>query len=393
MTIACGQSTMSSGYWPGVVAAALTTTAAVMPGYTVGALAPAIEGDLHISSSTVGLMISAFYATTAVGSPVTKRVAASLPTPLALTTAAVSAGIVLATFSQVRGLATMAAVLMVGGLSNGLVQPAAGRLIAARVPGHRRSLAAGTIGAALGAGTLVPGLLVALVVPAHGWRTAMFIAGLIAVLPVAVTPLARVASHPPTERAERITATRRTSRVLVLWAVAAALSATGNNAVATYFVQLGTHSGLSATLTGKLLSVSALLAIAVRIAAGALTDRTPHRNPVVIIAMMLTGGLGLALIAIGTPTTFLLGAVLAFSAGWGWTGLLLATTLRLVAHRAENAGHTVQTGIYTGATIAPYSFAALSQALGFAGAALIAATGAFAAAGAMTAGTRLSRRP
>jgi len=83
---------------------------------------------------------------------------------------------------------------------------------------------------------------------------------------------------------------------------------------------------------------------------------------------------------------------LAFSAGWGWTGLLLATTLRLVPSKAENAGHTVQIGIYTGASIAPYTFAALSSAFGYAGTALIAATAAFAAAAAMTAGTLLSRR-
>jgi hypothetical protein len=180
--------------------------------------------------------------------------------------------------------------------------------------------------------------------------------------------------------------------VLVLWAVAAALSATGNNAVATYFVQLGTHAGLTPTITGNMLSLSAVLAIAVRLTAGALTDRAPRRNPAVITAMMLTGGLGLGLVAIGTPATFLLGAVLAFSAGWGWTGLLLATTLRQVAGKAENAGHTVQIGIYTGATVAPYSFAALSDAVGFAGAALTAATAAFAAAAAMTGGALLSRR-
>jgi MFS family permease len=90
--------------------------------------------------------------------------------------------------------------------------------------------------------------------------------------------------------------------------------------VATYFVELGTHSGLGTTVTGNLLSLSALFAIAVRITAGALTDRAPHRNSAVIVRMMLTGGLGLALIAIGTSTTFVLGAILAFSAGWGWTG-------------------------------------------------------------------------
>ncbi|MEV0150337.1 MFS transporter [Nonomuraea sp. NPDC050733] len=379
-------------YWPGIVAAALTTTVTVMPGFTVGALAPAIEQDLRVSRTAVGLMISAFYAATALGSPIAKRAAARLPAPVVLAVAAVAACAVLLVVSQADDLGTMTAALVAGGLSNGLVQPAAGRLIAARVPARRRSLAAGTVGAALGAATLVPGLLVALVLPVHGWRTAMVAAGLIALLPVVLTPLTRLPPGPSPARAGRGAPARGTGGVLALWALAAALSATGNNAVATYFVQLGTHSGLPATVTGNLLSLSALLAIAVRLTAGALTDRAPHRNPAVITAMMLTGALGLMLVAIGTPATFVLGAALAFSAGWGWTGLLLATTLRLVAHQAENAGHTVQIGVYTGATVAPYTFAALSDAFGYAGSALIAATAALAAAAAMTGGTLLSRR-
>jgi cyanate permease len=290
-------------------------------------------------------------------------------------------------------------VLVVGGLGNGLVQPAAGRLIAAHVPVRRRSSAAGAIGAALGAATLVPGLLVAVVVPAQGWRTAAAIAGLIALVPVVACPLTRGTAGPAVERAGPAPTVHRTRGVLVLWGLAAALSATGNNAVATYFVQLGAHSGLSAAGAGSMLSFSAVLAIAVRLVAGVLTDRAPHRNPAVITVMMLAGGFGLALVALSTPVTFVLGAVLAFSAGWGWTGLLLATALRVVGGRAENAGHTVQMGLYTGATIAPYTFAALSDAFGFAAAALTAATLALAAAGAMSGGALLmasgatTRRP
>jgi hypothetical protein len=189
---------------------------------------------VHVSGTTVGMMISACYAATAVGSPLTKRVAANLPVPVVLTAAAVIACTVMLVVSQTA-------------------DPV-------------------TVTAALGAGALVPGLLVALVVPAHGWRTAMLIAALIALAPIAVAPL--------------IEAPRR-----------------------------------------------------------------PDPPPAVITAMMLTGGIGLTLIAIGTPTTFVLGAVLAFSAGWGWTGLLLATTLRLAGCKAENAGHTVQTGIFTGAAM------------------------------------------
>jgi cyanate permease len=170
-------------------------------------------------------------------------------------------------------------------------------------------------------------------------------------------------------------------RVLALWSLAAALSAAGNNAVASYFVHLGTDAGLTTARAGHLLSLCALVAVVVRIAAGALTDRRPERNPAVIAGMMAAGGAGLVLIAAGTPVTFAVGAFLAFSAGWGWTGLLLATALRLVPDRAESAGHTVQVGVYAGAAVAPFAFGTLSAAAGFAAASLLAAVLAVAAAG------------
>ncbi|MDT0345481.1 hypothetical protein [Streptomyces litchfieldiae] len=45
---------------------------------------------MNASATAVGLMISAFYAATAVGSPLIKRVAARLPTPVVLAVAVVA---------------------------------------------------------------------------------------------------------------------------------------------------------------------------------------------------------------------------------------------------------------------------------------------------------------
>ncbi|WP_433241967.1 MFS transporter [Actinomadura nitritigenes] len=385
--------TARTGHWPAIVAAAAAATAAVMPGFTVGALAPSMQHALHTDRTTLGLAMSAFYAASALGSPAAKRLAARLPVPAALSAAAAVASLSMLALSRAGHVAVLFPVLVAAGFANGLVQPAAGRLIAARAPDRRRSLAAGTIGAALGAGTLVPGLLVALVVHPYGWRAAMAIAGLLALVPVALAPLTRTpAAGPRRAAAASAPMPRAVRRTLVLWAAAAALSATGNNAVASYFVQLGAHSGVPDGLTGDLLAMSAVIAIAVRLAVGALADRAPRGDRTVIAVMMLSGAAGLALIAAGSPVTFLAGAVLAFSAGWGWTGLLLSAALRLLPDRAENAGHTVQVGVYTGATIAPFTFGALSASLGFAAAALLAAAAALTAASLMAATIRPALR-
>ncbi len=375
--------------WPGIAVAAVTATATVMPGFTVGALAPWIEADLQVSRSALGLAMTAFYAATALSSPLAKRIAIRLPVPALLAGAALIASATMLVASMAGGFATILVVLVAGGLGNGLVQPAASLVIAAKAPAGRRSLAAGLVGAALGAGTLVPGLLVAFVVGPHGWRFAMLVAGLVALVPVAFAPLTRI---PHVSRRPGSRGPSGAGPVLALWALAAALSAAGNNAVASYFVQLGTESGLPSTLAGNLLSASAVVAIGVRIAAGALTDRAPHRNPAVIAAMMLAGAAGLVLVAIGNPVAFTVGALLAFSAGWGWTGLLLAAALRLVPDRAESAGHTVQVGVYTGATVAPFTFGAASSAFGFPTTTIAAAVAGVAAAGAMVAGTVVLRK-
>src|SRR4051794_24087043 len=108
-----------------------------MPGFTLGAFAPWIETDLHISRSKVGLAMSAFSAATALGSPVTKRLAAHLPVSVVLATAALVASTTMLVASQATGFATLLAVLAVGRFGNGLVQPAAGRLITANVPARQ----------------------------------------------------------------------------------------------------------------------------------------------------------------------------------------------------------------------------------------------------------------
>ncbi|RZS34411.1 putative MFS family arabinose efflux permease [Herbihabitans rhizosphaerae] len=374
--------------WLAVGAVALTATVGVLPGFAVGALAAFVEPDLRVSRPALGLAMSVFYAATALGSPVAKRIAARLPAAWVLAAAALTASATMLAVSQVDGEGLLIAVLAVGGFANGLVQPVAGRLIAVKVHGGRRSLAAGLVGAALGAGPLIAGLLVALVAVPHGWRAAMIAGAVVALLPLTLLRHVRgVGAAVPGQPK-----TGRVGGVLVLWGAAAALSAVGNNAVATYFVQLGTHAGMSTSLSGNLLSLSAFLAIAVRLGAGVLTDRAPARLPAVITAMMACGAVGLALIATGTSVGFLAGAVLAFTAGWGWTGLLLAATIRLLPGRTENAGHTVQSGLYTGAAVAPFSFGALSSAYGFGAAALAGAVAGVVAAALLAAGARLAGR-
>jgi len=381
--------------WPAITVSALTATVTVMPGFAVGAMATPIAADLRMSTAALGLAMSACYAASALCSGLARHLAVRLGTPLALALPALVTAITLTAVATAPNGVVLAAALVVAGAGNSLVQPAAARLIAARAPAHRRALASGMVGAALGAASLIPGLLVAFVVGPYGWRTAMLIAALTALITAALTPLTRhpasrpAPAGPARPRAER---PRGVRTALILWAAAAALSAAGNNAAATYFVQLATEVGFAAATAGTLLTIGAILAVAVRLAAGAAADRAPRSVVTTVAVMMALGGAGLALIALGSPASFLIGTALVFTAGWGWTGLLLTTALRLVPDHAETAGHTVQVGVFTGATVAPYAFGALTSTLGFAEAALAAAAAAMTAAVLIPLGAALANR-
>ncbi|MCO5967611.1 MFS transporter [Actinoallomurus soli] len=390
------------GPWPGMGAVVAAAVAAMTPVFGVAALATPIERDAGISGTTFGLALSVFFAVTAAGSGVGRRVAARLPLPAVLLLIDLLAAAALLLAALADGPVWLIGALVVGGVANTLPQPAAGRYIAARVPGHRLSLATGLVGAALGAAPLLPGLLAGLVAVPYGPRTALVAAAAFPVLALAAVPLGRIGPARPRTPSTTVTgddraagdAVRRRTifRVLLLWTLAAGLATVGSNAAASYFIQIGTASGLSTAVAGLMQSLAGIVAIAVRLTAGGLADRAPRHNPVVVTVMMLSGALGLALTAFGTPVTFVIGAILAVAGGWGWTGLLLASVMRLLDGQGARAGAWMQAGLFTGAAVTPFTFGVVTGAIGVPGAVLLAAATALAGTLTMAAGILLRSR-
>ncbi len=127
-------------------------------------------------------------------------------------------------------------------------------------------------------------------------------------------------------------------------AMAAALGTVAVNTAASFFVPIGISSGVSQATAGDLLTLASFVAIFVRLIAGTAADRLPGANPYTVAIMMLVGGLGLAITALGTPQAFIIGATLTVAGGWGWTGLLLASTIRLLPGNAAKGwrGHAAR---------------------------------------------------
>ncbi len=363
--------------WGRLVATVVVTVGAVTPGLMVPALAAPVPGAPPLSATAYGAAVTCFFACTAAGAPLARRIVPRMPVravlgAVGLLTAGVFAGL------AVAGRAWQLCLLLaLAGLGNAFTQPVAARVIAADVAPGRHSFAGGLFGASLGAGPFLPGLLVTLVGAPYGWRPALWTAAGLALLTLVAAALARPAAggQAVPEQGRAVTAAgapaavaapapRTVGRVVVVWSAAAALATIGNNVGAAYFIQIGSASGFSAATAGTLQMVASVLGIAVRLGSGGLADRAPHRIPRTVAVMMLTGTVGLAVIVVGTPVAFVAGALLAVAGGWGWTGLLLAATMRLLPGESARAGAAMQGGLFAGAAVGPLSFGVLSGHLG-----------------------------
>jgi predicted MFS family arabinose efflux permease len=287
------------------------------------------------------------------------------------------------------------------GAGNSLVQPSAARILKAAVAPERMSLATGCLAAGLGAAPLIPGLLVAFAAGPLGLAGSMTIAAGVALLAACFAPLARPwpIDRPGLYAQRALRSTRASAamsgtvrRVLTIWTCGALLGTVGVNSVAVFFVVLGTHSRLSDRTTGLMLTAASVVAVLVRLIAGALADRRPQVNPLIAAGLMGTGAVGLAVMSFATPATFILGAVLAVAGGWGWTGLLLAASFRLVPERPQSAGAAMQFGLFGGAAIAPLGFGVLSTTIGLTATILVAGAASLLAAITVLTGALAAKR-
>lgn len=387
--------------WRGLCAVVVVATGATLPAFAVGALSTPIEASLRVSSTGMGVALLCFFGGTAIASRPAARLAPRLPERAALAGIAAWSAATQVLIAVSPTWLVLPVLLALAGIANALIQPLAARIIRRDLPAGRLSLASGAVGAALGAAPLIPGVAVAVIDPVQ-WRWAMVVC---AAATVIILVAATLCAGTPRRAAAQPTATpagmpvaapsgRRTveGRILLVWAVAAALGTVGVNAAASFFVAIATNSSIPAGAAGVLLVVASVISVFVRLAIGATADRAPRRNPAMVAAMMFTGAVGLLVLSWHTPVSFIIGAFLAVSGGWGWTGLLLACALRLLPAAGPRAAAAIQAGLFSGAAAAPVIFGALSATLGIPATTAVAAVSSLAGAALVAVGAVLARR-
>jgi MFS family permease len=341
-------------------AAVTVTTAGVLPAYLVGVLWVQVSADLGVGTSLLGLLVAAFFATSAVSAlfagALVRRLGTVPVVRLAGSTAAVAMlGVALAGSDP----AVLVAALVLAGWGNGIGQPASNDLIARSVSPDRQGLAYGLKQAAIPLSTLLAGVAVPLVAIPLGWRTAFGIGAVLALLVVLSVPGQRRlgsagSSSPPSEAAGPF-------RRVPLYVLAAgfALAAGTGNALGSFFVTTAVAGGIAPATAGVLAAVASGTGALARVLVGWLADRVRTRWLLVVAAQMSVGGLSYALLGTGVEALIAVGAVVGYCTGWAWAGLSTYAVTRMHHGMAAQATSITQGGMGLGAAAGPLAFGGL----------------------------------
>lgn len=346
-------------------AAMLTNGIGLLPVFAVGALATLIRPELDFDEAALGIAIASFFASSAALSLPAGAVAEAWGPVRASRWAVCLAAVALA---GIGGLATSWATLLpwmvIAGAANALAQVATNGLVAQVIPPERNGLAFGVKQSAGPLFSLAAGASVPLIGLTVGWRWAFVCAALLAVPTLLV--LGRAAAS-TTRRRRSGTGPLHDRGPLVLLAITAALGAGAVNCLNAFYIESMVRHHLELGLAGVYFAVGGLSGVVVRVLAGWWSDRVRTDRLVLASGMLACSALAFLGLAV-LDTALIVVTLLAFGAGWGWNGLVLAAVVDAYPEAPSAATSITQAGLYAGAVVMPTTFGFLVGYQGFAAA-------------------------
>lgn len=372
---------MTSATGRGLATAAAGLTLAALPIFLVGGLAVQIRAELGFTESQLGLAVTLAFSLAAITGPWGGRVADRIG-PRASVAAGISLSVV-----ALAGLALVASsylqllvFLGVAGLAFSLVDPGLALVVTSTVPPDRHGFAFGVKEASVPLATLLAGLAVPIIALEFGWRWAT----LIGLAPAAVLAfLLPGIALGRTSRRSPVPGRLENRNVIVMIALGTALGSAAASGVGVFLTESGVAMGFTESAAGILLAVASVAGVATRVGTGLVADRKGGPQVRLMAGMLAIGALAMLAGASGHLPLVVVGALGAFSGGWGWSGLLFLTLVRMAPSAAGRAAGIGLMGLATGNAIGPLGFGLIAQSAGFSYAWLVAAGFASLAAGVM----------
>lgn len=334
-----------------------------LPGFVTGVMVVQLTRDLSFGVAGLGVAMSFYYGVGAALSVHLGRLVDILGAARSLRVAA--SGTLLATWgiaATAHRWSVLVAWLALAGASHMLGQPAANRLLVNRVGADKLGTAFGVKQSAPALGSMLAGLSVPSVALTVGWRWTYVICGILALTLAVFVGKPTVKPLGRQERGPRSPLRNRGTIVLLTFAFAFAFGA--NAITLAFYVDSAVSAGAAQSIAGAVFALASVGAIATRLIAGVVCDRTGV-SPLKLASSLLAGGsIGLGMLATGRPGWMVMGIVLALGLTWGFPGVFWLALLRAYPEQPGRITGALQPGGF-GAMLAPLLFGLVVEAAGY----------------------------
>ncbi len=371
----------------------MVTVAVSMPMFLIGATSVSLRESMGFASDGIGLAVAVFHGTGAFVAVWMGRLVDRIGSIWSVRFAAAGAAVTSFCVAFLAdGLASLLAIMVLGGAAAMLAQPAANRLLAFGVPPARQGVAFGVKQSAPPVASMLAGLSIPLVVLTWGWQTAYLMAGLLAAAVVVLAgPRPPAAVRAPRLRSVRIP--REDRRTLMWLSGAIGLAAASSTAAFSFYVDGAVAAGTSHERAGVMLAVAGAASVTVRLCCGFAADRMRGDRLRLCVWLLWIGVAGMVLLAVGGRVTMAAGVAVALAGTWGVNGLFWYVVMRGFTSSPGRASGSVMQGLLVGATVGPFVFGFVTRIAGMRAAWIVAAVLATGSALAMQRGaTRLRER-
>jgi MFS family permease len=341
---------------------------AVLPAFLTGALAVGIRAELDFGPAALGLAVAWFFVTSALCATPLGQLVERFGLRLSLTAGAAASAVALGGLAAAPHYVLVLAAMTVGGAANALVQPAVNALLSERIPSARLGFAFGVKQSAIPAATLLGGLAVPTLATVVGWRGTFAVAAAAAALSAAAAWFGRdvTAGASFVRGARRRVRDMPEVRSLILLSTGGFFGAAAATSLGAFLVDAGVATGLPEASAGLLMALASALGLTARISLGWYVDRRPARSRYgTIVTLLCLGVPGYVLLTSDVPALYVVGALLAYAAGWAWPGVFHYAVVSQNPVTPATATGVVQTGMSLGAGLGPLGFGVLAERAGY----------------------------
>ena len=252
--------------------------------------------------------------------------------------------------------------LMIAGAGNAFAQTGGNLALASGVGVGRQGMAFGLKQSAIPVSSLLSGAAIPIIALTFGWRWS-FVA-VLALAPVLYGLLARGFVGGTSLRADH-RAPATDWPMLIALAVAYGGAAGASATLGAFLVGSAVFNGVDVGVAGGILAMGSVVSIATRLGVGWIVDRRGHADLMIVAIMLFLGASGYLALASGSIVLFVLGAVVAFGAGWGWNGVFNHAIVSMNKRNPGTATGLAMMGMAAGGVLWPLTFGLIVKEASF----------------------------